>query len=456
MPSHHPIPGLNDAEIKALTDLYTTAAERIREMVLRPTGKTDPAREWNRGRASQQIEQVDQMLIALGKRTGTWVGKAVPEAMVRGLEVANKQAVAAGVAIPGDAMRGSFAMVNHGAAKIFARDIAGDLGKARGAMRDRADRLLRATSQHSLTESKINTILAGGILEGTPRQTIRQLREEFRAVSGDTISINDREYPIGYYAELVARTRTAEASIMAQHDRLSELDIDLVVVMEQSDACDVCAAFRGQVFSLSGKSDKYPAYDSLPDGGLPFHPHCRGATGAFIEALATEKQLKDAVGPPDVKKLLGTQDEKGRWHNKSQTDALKIARDLQIRQQMGGQATSKAHKAKAEPAQRAEAKAQDVRETTPRPAVSRPKAQEYWAKQEARSVREGQREVATDLRRYQRKVEELRAKLQQKMGPSVESLQRKLATAEQGQAELAAKRAASQRRLAELRRRLKK
>ena len=337
MPSHHPIPGLNDAEIKALTDLYTTAAERIREMVLRPTGKTDPAREWNRGRASQQIEQVDQMLIALGKQSGLWVGEFVPEAMVRGLRTAHKQAKAAGVKLPGGALRGSFALINEGAVEIFAKNIAGHLGNATQRMGDRAKGVIRRTSQLGLDERKIQTILAGGLIEGTPVAAIRQLRGELKAVHGKKIEINGREYEVGYYAEMVARTQTAEASITAQHDRLSELDLDLVKILVGPNACILCSAFRDQVFSLSGKSDKYPAYDALPNGGLEFHCNCTCAMGAFVEALATAKQLKDAVGPPDVTKLLGTQDEKGKWHNKSQTDALKIARDLQLRQQIEGQ-----------------------------------------------------------------------------------------------------------------------
>ena len=54
----------------------------------------------------------------------------------------------------------------------------------------------------------------------------------------------------------------------ARHERLGELGLDLVAFVGRvSD--NFCSAFLGQVFSLSGTSNKYPAYASLPGGGPP-------------------------------------------------------------------------------------------------------------------------------------------------------------------------------------------
>jgi hypothetical protein len=74
------------------------------------------------------------------------------------------------------------------------------------------------------------------------------------------------------------------------------------------------------VFSLSGKSDKYPAYAELPGGGPPFHPNCSKSTRPFIEDLASSKQLDQADGLDDADKLLGMKP----------AEAQRTFKDLQI------------------------------------------------------------------------------------------------------------------------------
>jgi hypothetical protein len=82
------------------------------------------------------------------------------------------------------------------------------------------------------------------------------------------------------------------------------MDINLVTIVGKvSD--NFCSAFLGMVFSLDGKSDKYPAYSELPGDGPPFHPSCSKSTRAFVPELATETQLDMADGLDDADKLLG-------------------------------------------------------------------------------------------------------------------------------------------------------
>jgi hypothetical protein len=129
-------------------------------------------------------------------------------------------------------------------------------------------------------------------------------------------------FDVGYYAEMVARTKTREASVDARHERLSELGLDLVAIVGRISK-NFCTAFLGQVFSLSGNSDKYPAYSSLPGGGPPFHPNCSKSTRPFVEELASDKQLDQADGLDDADKLLGM----------DATQAQRAFKDLQIHAQ---------------------------------------------------------------------------------------------------------------------------
>ena len=296
-----------------LASIFVDAQKRMAAMVLKPTGRTQAAQDFRQARAASQIAQVDQILRQMKLQTASWLSqdaslvKPVHEARQR----ADRQAEEAGVRVE-SALSGSFDQVDVRTATVFARQIAEDLAGPDGAadrMADRSKRLLRQTAQVGLDESQINRILAGGVVEGKPVETIRRLRDELRAVHGGTVTITDkngdpREFDVGRYAEMVARTQTRQATVVARHDRLGELGLDLVAIVGRVSQY-FCTAFLGQVFSLSGRHPRYPAYASLPGGGPPFHPNCSKSTRPFVEELAEPKQLADAEPLADAKKLLG-------------------------------------------------------------------------------------------------------------------------------------------------------
>lgn len=303
------VPELSDAgvpqrAVEIAASYYRAASARMKEWVLKPPGTKDSSRAFRQGWAASKVFQVDQIVRGLKGQTSGWVGANVPRAYRDGIARANSQAVEAGVRVKGSGFSGSFSLIDQRSVLAFARDAAGDFSKAADSMGDRAKELLRQTAQMGLAETEIDRILAGGVIEGQPADAIRTLREELRRVHGDAVEINGRNFEVGYYAELVARTKTRQATVVARHQRLESLGLDLVAIVGLISK-HFCTAFLGQVFSLSGKSDKYPAYSSLPGGGPPFHPNCSKSTRPFVEALAEESQVEDAEILPDSAKLLG-------------------------------------------------------------------------------------------------------------------------------------------------------
>jgi hypothetical protein len=300
--------GVPQSQIDVLTSLYADAAAKLREIVLHPPGKTVNAQQFNSARAAAQLRQIDEILVSLNYAAAGWIGDAVPQAMIDGITRGNQQSRDAGLLPDGSPIQGSFSLIDHGTARIFASEIARDLQKASGSLTANAKSALIATRQHALSESDIDKILAGGAILGTPVQTIRTLREALRAVAGDTITIQGKNGPIdfevGYYAGLVARTKTRQATIVSRHDRLSKLGIDLVSIIGRVSK-NFCTAYLGEVYSLSGTSSKYPALSSLPGGGPPFHPQCSKSTRAFVEDLADETELANADGGEDQEQMLG-------------------------------------------------------------------------------------------------------------------------------------------------------
>ena len=337
--------GLPQKSIDTLVSLYTEAAERMKQMVLHPPGGTASSRDFKQARAAQLANQIDMMLAKLKNGTGVWIGENLPQAFVDGLKRAETQAKAIGIDIPDSPLSGSFSLIDHGAVGKFAHDISkemtNDLVGKDGAMTlaaDRAKSVLRKTAQLNLGESEIDRILAGGVIDGTPVQTVHKLRDAFKAVGNGTVVVKDKNgdlmnFDAGYYAGMVARTKTREATVKARHERLQQLDLDLVAIVGLV-STHFCTAFLGQVFSLSGKSDKYPAYSSLPGGGPPFHPNCSKSTRPFVPELANETQLEQADGLDDADKLLGM----------DQTQAHRAFNDLQLHAQQKDRYASTAKK----------------------------------------------------------------------------------------------------------------
>lgn len=320
--------GVPAKESRILASWYQEASRKLQRIVLHPPGRTQASREYRAAWASQQVGRIDAILRELKGRASGWIGRRMPQAYRDGLALADRQATEAGVRVPGSGLAGGFAVIDERTITILARDAYADLEKAADSMGDRSRRLLRTTAQEGLSEADINRILAGGAIEGRPLDTIRNLREELRRVHGDTVEITTRNggtmnFEVGYYAEMVARTRTREATVLARHERLEELGLDLVAIVGRV-SNNFCTAFLGQVFSLSGKSAKYPAYSRLPGGGPPFHPHCTKSTRPFVEELATDRQLSAAQGVGDASLLLGM----------DQTEAQRSYQDLQIRTQV--------------------------------------------------------------------------------------------------------------------------
>ena len=479
--------GVPRSQSDALTAFYVAAQSRLRKMILNPTGMTASAQAFRRGRASEQLRQVESEILKLKKGVAAWIGSNIPAAMREGLRHADRQAREAKVRVSGRALQGSFSLIDRRAVELLAKDSY----KAADAIGDRAGRVFRAIANLELSiaqvksitdgknmpstrpaiqralELKINQAIAGGVIEGTPRKTVRQLAEDLTGVFGDTIQIIDKngdpeEWDVKKYTDLVVRTMTREVMQSARHQRLEELGIDLVVVLGRvSD--NFCSAFLGQVFSLSGRHPRYPALASTPGGGPPFHPNCSKSTAPFIEELADDEELAMAGGPAsgDSNRLLGM----------NTTDAQRAFKDLQLRQQVERPYTRSTVTDEERVRRGASGRSAPVFQILsrmPSPAVKASSSVKAQTAQSSPSnipskssvsdldlaTREGQREADAEVRRYQKKVVELKDKLQAATSvPTAIALQKQIADLDEKKAALFRKKEDIQRRIDELRRR---
>ncbi len=292
-----------------LIDYYAAAQKRLQSMILNPTGGTDASQEFRRARAASLISQVDQLLLQVDQTAAIWTGDTIPAEYALGRKQADQQIAEWGIANEGGPA-GSLSLIDRRSLEVLARDSAGDLRKASKSMGDTTKSLLREMAEKKITKQQVNEIIAGGIIEGMPRAATRQLRDQLIKVNdGRLVTIIDKNsdpmtFDAAKYAETVVRTKTREAVETGRHERLLSKGISLVSITGRLSKY-FCSAFLGQVFSIDGGSDKYPALSSLPGGGPPFHPNCSKSTRAFIADLASEEQLAAADGVDDAQKLIG-------------------------------------------------------------------------------------------------------------------------------------------------------
>jgi hypothetical protein len=240
--------GVGGGAVNELSKILRAASKEIKQMVLHPTG-TEGGQAFRRARAIQQIDQIDRLLSGAKRRSTIWANENALEAVKAGRRTANKQAVAAGIKGKDQVVQGSFELIDVRTAGVFARQIARDSGKALEALGDRGKQLIRETAQEGLSQSDISRILAHGVITGKPVETIRRLKDALEAVHGDRVSFLNKNgdeisFEVGYYAELVARTQTRMATVTARHERLQELDIDLVAIIGQS-SCELLLGVPG-------------------------------------------------------------------------------------------------------------------------------------------------------------------------------------------------------------------
>lgn len=108
---------------------------------------------------------------------------------------------------------------------------------------------------------------------------------------------NGAQVKLGNYAAMLARTSRIETDNVNGFMSALEDGTDLVQCIGQSPTCELCAIYRGRVFSITGKNKDYPPlYDGenspLRDGYNAIHPNCRCQFIPYYPELETKEQVE--------------------------------------------------------------------------------------------------------------------------------------------------------------------
>lgn len=104
-----------------------------------------------------------------------------------------------------------------------------------------------------------------------------------------------RQWTTEAYSNMVIRTNTTRVATEVQFKRAEEYGADLIEVSAHAGARPLCAPYQGRIYSLSGTSEKYPAFSSTsygePAGLLGIN--CGHLTYPFFEGISRQTYSPD-------------------------------------------------------------------------------------------------------------------------------------------------------------------
>jgi len=139
------------------------------------------------------------------------------------------------------------------------------------------------------TINRVTAQVLSGAMSGH-EALVRAVREWSDSGIPSIVDNAGRQWTTEAYANMVIRTNTRKVTTEVQMERAQEFGADLIEVSAHAGARPLCEPYQGKIFSLSGKSEKYPAFSSTSYGepaGL-FGINCGHVQYPFFEGISRQ------------------------------------------------------------------------------------------------------------------------------------------------------------------------
>jgi len=232
--------------------------------------------ELNNAKKVQSVAQIQQAAIVTDGKVKTWLVPAISSAYIAGVHALDgelrkfgiktslgKLTVATMKTVPD--MKPHLDAVNSLLSDAYLDFGSSITGFVRGA-------------EHSLNDAlkkQIQSKLALGRLSGSDINTIKKDIVQQLSDRGFKVLLDKggKQWELGTYSEMLARTHVIKANTEATINRGSQLEIDIYEVSSHGTLDDICGVQEGKLYSVSGKSKNYPRLTD--DRTPPFHPNCK-------------------------------------------------------------------------------------------------------------------------------------------------------------------------------------
>lgn len=152
-----------------------------------------------------------------------------------------------------------------------------------------ATMLERSSQVYVDTLNRVTAQVLSGAMSGR-EALVRAVKEWSQRGLPSIIDKAGRQWTTEAYANMVIRTNTRRVITEVQMERALEYGADLIEVSAHSGARPLCEPYQGRIFSLSGKSEKYPPFSTTSYGepaGL-FGINCGHIQYPFFEGISNQ------------------------------------------------------------------------------------------------------------------------------------------------------------------------
>lgn len=275
-----------------LVQIYINAEKKLTDIIQAKARASSPA-----AYERSLLKQIDDELRKLRVTSAKGVTELIEHFYESGLQQLVEQLAQVGE----NRTYNMFSKLNRRQIEIIARNTNGDFNKAIKMIGRRTQDTVRKITLEATAEKL------------TTGQTIRQMQKNLaKAFENEHLTCveysNGAKMPISKYAEMTARSTTAEAQNSSQFVQAKDWGYDLVKMTYHSPTCEVCAKYQGRVYATTkqaangkyrdkdGKRLKFPyLYDTvLVKGYDTVHPNCRHRFSVYPARAYTTEELKKA------------------------------------------------------------------------------------------------------------------------------------------------------------------
>lgn len=270
---------IRDLRIQDLIKTYEQTYANIVKTIVDET-------EAGKIRKAKTLATIKAQLTDLGVDVNKWVSSEIPQYYLDGANQAIQQLKAAGVELSGPK---GLVPINKEAIATLVDSTNQSFASGLTAIARNAQ-----TVVNSAVKQQISFTIAEGKLTGEARKTVaagvvKNLEDNGIAALTDRAG---RDWSFDRYADMLVRTKAVEARNAGLTDKMLQNGYDLVQVSDHGSTHAECAAWEGQILSITGNTPGYPTTDEAEADGL-LHPNCEHAYNTIDPDLAALTEAYD-------------------------------------------------------------------------------------------------------------------------------------------------------------------
>lgn len=262
------------------------------------------------------LREINQILEKLDKDSSRWVRQEIPKYYTGGRKASEKM-----LAVLGFRNLKRAGAIHTKAIEVMANETYMMFGEALQIARKDAIQAINIATREEIVDQ-----LARGVISGEPS---KEMAKKVKGIMQDRgisslVDKGGKRWQLDVYAEMLVRTKTAEAYRIGNHNRQLENDFDLVQISSHG-APDDCINVEGKVFSLTGRTPGYPTEgDIMGMSSHIFRPNCRHTTTPYVPEF--EENPDKIQGLSNKSKPISTdelKDQGFRMDTKTRNQTLK-------------------------------------------------------------------------------------------------------------------------------------